>query len=92
MIQIIRKYIEDNEDEFYEGVGTFKKEEDFLKIIAERICFLCENKEGYYSFSIRTLQEYFAGTYLVKNKRDSDAIENIRGLAYCIGEIHFFFH
>lgn len=82
LIQIIRKYIEDNEDEFYEGVGTFKKEEDFLKIIAERICFLCENKEGYYSFSIRTLQEYFAGTYLVKNKRDSDAIENIRGLAY----------
>ena len=80
--QIIRNYIEDNEDEFYEGKGTFKKEEDFLKIIAERVCLLCENRDGYYSFSIRTLQEYFAGTYLVKNRRDSEAMQNVRGLAY----------
>lgn len=79
--QIIMKYIEDNEDVFYEGKVTYKKKDDFLKIIAERICFLCENREGYYSFSIRTLQEYFAGTYLVKNS-DSEAIQNIRRLAY----------
>lgn len=79
---IIRQYIEDNEDEFYEGERMPQKEEDFLKIITDRICFLCENKEGYYSFSIRTLQEYFAGTYLVKNKSDLEAIENIRRLAY----------
>lgn len=79
--EIIKKYIEDNKDEYYEEKETFNKEEDFLKIIAERVCFLCENREGYYSFSIRTLQEFFAGTYLVKNS-DAEAIKNIRRLAY----------
>ncbi|EOS37731.1 hypothetical protein C808_03711 [Lachnospiraceae bacterium M18-1] len=79
--QIIRKYIEDNRDEFYEGKETYTKEKDFLKIIAERVCFLCENREEYYSFTIRTLQEYFAGTYFVKNS-DSEAIQNIRKIAY----------
>lgn len=80
--QIIGKYIEDNKDEYYEENETDRKEQEFLKIIAERVCFLCENREEHYSFSIRTMQEYFAGTCLVKNKRDADAIQNIRGLAY----------
>lgn len=79
--QIIREYIEDNRDEVYEGKEIFKKEKDFLKIIAERVCFLCENREGYYSFSIRSLQEYFAGTYFAKNS-DVEASQNIRKIAY----------
>ena len=80
--QIIIQYIEDNEDEFYGEKDASKKKDDFLKIIAERVCFLCENRDGFYSFAIRTLQEYFAGTYLVKNKSDIEAMENIRKISY----------
>lgn len=40
------------------------------------------NREGYYSFSIRTMQEYFAGTFLVKGIGDEEVMQNIRDIAY----------
>ncbi len=79
----IGDYIEENQDNFYEAEsGTAEKAEEFLMTITERICFLCENREGYYSFSIRSIQEYFAGTYLIKDKTDGEALRNIEQIAY----------
>lgn len=80
---VIRTYVEENQDDFYESEsGTVKKVEEFLMTITERICFLCENREGYYSFSIRSMQEYFAGTYMIKDRVDEDALNNIKRIAY----------
>ena len=50
--------------------------------ITQRICFLCENREGYYSFSIRSMQEYFAGTYIIIDRGDEEALCNIKRIAY----------
>lgn len=80
---VIRTYVEENQDDFYElGSRTAKKVNEFLMTITERICFLCENREGYYSFSIRSMQEYFAGTYMVKDQGDVEALSNIKRIAY----------
>ncbi len=80
---VIRTYVEENQDDFYEsGFQTAKKVNEFLMTITERICFLCENREGYYSFSIRSMQEYFAGTYMVKDQGDVEALSNIKQIAY----------
>lgn len=80
---VIRTYVEENQDDFYEsGFRAAKKVNDFLMTITERICFLCENREGYYSFSIRSMQEYFAGTYMVKDQGDVEALSNIKRIAY----------
>lgn len=80
---IIRQYIERNQDGFYESAQALEnKEVDFLKIITERICFISENRDGFYSFSIRTMQEYFAGANLVKNVKDEKAMQNIRRVAH----------
>ncbi len=81
--EIIRTYVEENWDEFYEiGHEREKKEQEILLIITQRICFLSENREDCYSFSLRSIQEYFAGTFLVKGTSDQDAMDHIRGIAY----------
>lgn len=77
---IILEYIEENKDDDYQldkNIG-----EKFLEIITNRICFLSENRDGYYSFSIRSMQEYFAGTDLVKGYGDKEVKENIEKIAY----------
>lgn len=79
--KLISNYIEEKRDDYYEA-ETEEKENAFLMTITQRICFLNENKEGLYSFTIRSMQEYFAGTYLVKDKRDGDAMCNIERIAY----------
>lgn len=81
MEEIIRQYIDENKDEYYEKDAD-QKVGEFLKCITDRICFLGENRENYYSFSIRSMQEYFAGTSLVKGVKDSEAVSNIRRIAY----------
>lgn len=79
----IKAYVDENHDNFYESKsGIEKKVEEFLMTITERICFLCENRDGYYSFNIRSIQEYFAGTYLIKDRTDREAINNIKQIAY----------
>lgn len=81
--EVIQRYIDENKDSYYEADGDLeKKVKEFLLVITQRICFLCENREGFFSFSIRTMQEYFAGTYMVKGVRDEEAMENIRRVAY----------
>lgn len=81
--EVIQQYIDENKDSYYETDGDLeKKVKEFLLVITQRICFLCENREGFFSFSIRTMQEYFAGTYMVKGVRDEEAMENIRRVAY----------
>lgn len=79
--KLISDYIEEKRDDYYEA-ETEEKENAFLMTITQRICFLNENKEGLYSFTIRSMQEYFAGTDLVKDKSDEDAICNIERIAY----------
>lgn len=80
---LIKAYVEDKKDDFYEPEqGTEEKEEEFFMTITRRLCFLCENRDGFYSFAIRSIQEYFAGTCLVKDKSDGEAMENIRRIAY----------
>ncbi len=80
---VIEKYVEENKDEFIETkVSIEKKNQEFFTIITERICFLSENRDGFYSFSIRSIQEYFAGTYLIKGRSDEEVVENIRRIAY----------
>lgn len=81
MEEIIRQYIDENKDEYYEKDAD-QKVGEFLKCITDRICFLGENRENYYSFSIRSMQEFFAGTSLVKGVKDSEAVNNIRRIAY----------
>lgn len=78
--KIILEYIEENRDEDYQLEEDISKK--FLDIITSRICFLNENRDGYYSFSIRSMQEYFAGTYLVKGQGDKYVKENIEKIAY----------
>lgn len=79
----IRNYVEKNRDDFYETEDEDqRKETEFLMIITQRICFLNENKEGVYSFAIRSMQEYFAGTYLIKGRSDKEALYNIEMVAY----------
>lgn len=77
----IRCYVEKNRDDFYETKDG-NKETEFLMTITERICFLSENREGFYSFTIRSMQEYFAGTYLIKDRSDEIALYNIEAIAY----------
>lgn len=77
----IRNYVMKNQDDFYE-VKNEEKENEFLMTITQRICFLNENREGFYSFTIRSMQEYFAGTYLIKGRSDKDALDNVRSIAY----------
>ena len=80
---LLRNYVEQNRDDFYDQECVVEeKKELFLLTITQRICFLCENREGFYSFYIRSIQEYFAGTYLVKGRSDKDAIYNINQIAY----------
>ncbi|MBR4982832.1 MAG: hypothetical protein IKY94_09755 [Lachnospiraceae bacterium] len=79
----IKEYIINNMDEYYEKEEEVEtKVELFLKTITHRICFLAENRDGFYSFSIRSMQEFFAGTYLVKRVGDKKTMENIRAIAY----------
>lgn len=79
----IETYLEENWDEFYgSACDLAEKKQEFLLIITQRICFLCENREGYYSFQLRSIQEYFAGTYLVKDKSDTDAMNGVRRIVY----------
>jgi len=79
----ISSYVKHNQDDFYEKEGRNKeKEAEFLMTITQRICFLNENREGFYSFTIRSMQEFFAGTYLVKGRSDEEAMRNITGIAY----------
>lgn len=81
--KLISDYIEEKRDDDYEaGSKEEEKENAFLMTITQRICFLSENREGFYSFTIRSMQEYFAGTDLVKDKSDEDAICNIEKIAY----------
>lgn len=85
--KVIKIYVEGNYDSSYDccdnvQITIDKKVEDFFSTITQRICFLCENREGFYSFSIRSIQEYFAGTYMVKGKGDEETLNNIRQVAY----------
>lgn len=80
---MIETYIKENADDFYESETDSKqKADDFLAVMTRRICFLCENRDGFFSFQIRSIQEFFAGTYLVKNKRSQEAMEYIRQICY----------
>lgn len=80
---LIKEYIIENMDEYYEKEEEIEiKVELFLKTITHRICFLAENRDGFYSFSIRSMQEFFAGTSLVKKVGDKEAMKNIRAIAY----------
>ncbi len=80
---VIRTYVEENRDDFYEDKADCeRKAEEFLRTMTQRICFLCENRSGFYSFQIRSVQEFFAGTCLVKGKSDGEVMENIRRIAY----------
>ena len=80
---LIREYIINNMDEYYEKEEDIEtKVELFLKTITHRICFLAENRDGFYSFSIRSMQEFFAGTYLVKKVDDETTMKNIRVIAH----------
>ena len=79
----IRNYVEKNRDDFYETEDEDQeKETKFFMTITQRICFLNENKDGVYSFTIRSMQEYFAGTYLIKGRSDKEALKNIEMTAY----------
>lgn len=81
--KMISNYVKENRDDYYEAeTEDAGKENAFLMTITQRICFLNENKEGLYSFTIRSMQEYFAGTDLVKDKSDEDAMCNIERIAY----------
>lgn len=80
---LIQAYVDENKDDYYEDdKGLKAKVKEILVTVTHRICFLSENRDGYYSFSIRTMQEYFAGTFLVKDKSDGEALANIRVIAY----------
>lgn len=80
---LIKEYIIENMDEYYEKKEEIETKVDlFLKTITHRICFLAENRDGFYSFSIRSMQEFFAGTSLVKKVGDKEAMKNIRAIAY----------
>ena len=79
---LVGAYVEENIDGESDEVDMEKMTDDFIRIITNRLCFLCENREGVYSFTIRTMQEFFAGTYLVKDCSDDDAIKNIEEIAY----------
>lgn len=81
--ELIKEYITENMDEYYEKEEEIEvKVELFSKTITHRICFLAENRDKFYSFSIRSMQEFFAGTYLVKKVGDEEVMENIRAIAY----------
>ena len=80
---LIKEYIVENMDEYYEKEEEIDaKVELFLRTITHRICFLTENRDGFYSFSIRSMQEFFAGTCLVKKVGDKEVMKNIRAIAY----------
>lgn len=82
-LEIIRDYIRENRDSYYEKDETCEdKAEDFLQIIAQRICFIVENKDERYSFPIRSMQEFFAGTYLVKEFSEQDSLCRLKEIAY----------
>lgn len=80
---LLEHYIEEEQDEFYETSSSLKqKTKQFFDIITQRLCFLGENRAGYFSYSIRSMQEYFAGTYLVKKFSEADAVRNLRNISY----------
>lgn len=80
---LLEHYIEEEQDEFYETSSSLKqKTKQFSDIITKRLCFLGENRAGYFSYSIRSMQEYFAGTYLVKKFSEADAVRNLRNISY----------
>lgn len=81
--RMLRNYIEEKQDDCYETqVPAERKVQEFLAVVTQRLCFLVENRAGYYSYSIRTMQEYFAGTYLVKKFGEADGLNNIKRIAY----------
>lgn len=81
--RVIGDYVRENRDDFYEAkTKDADKVNEFLLTMTQRICFLSENREGFYSFTIRSMQEYFAGTYLVRGRSDKEAMENIGRIAY----------
>lgn len=83
LTHVIGDYVRENRDDFYETeTEDADKVKEFLLTMTQRICFLSENREGFYSFTIRSVQEYFAGTYLVKGRSDKEAIANIEKIAY----------
>lgn len=80
---LLEHYIEEEQDEFYETSSSLKqKTKQFSDIITKRLCFLGENRAGYFSYSIRSMQEYFAGTYLVKKFSEADAVRNLRNISF----------
>lgn len=80
---LLEHYIEEEQDVFYETSSSLKlKTKQFSDIITQRLCFLGENRAGYFSYSIRSMQEYFAGTYLVKKFSEADAVSNLRNISF----------
>ncbi|MCI8281997.1 MAG: hypothetical protein HFI76_09950 [Lachnospiraceae bacterium] len=80
---LLKDYIEEKQDDYYEQQAPVEqKVQEFLAVITQRLCFLVENRAGHYSYSIRSMQEYFAGTYLVKKFGEMDGLNNIRRIAY----------
>lgn len=81
--ELVEHYIEEEKDEFYESQNSLtQKIRQFMIIITQRLCFLCENRAGYFSYSIRSMQEYFAGTYLVKKFSESDSVRNLSNISF----------
>lgn len=77
--EVIKKYIRDTKDDDYAVKQDL--EETIFRTITERICFLNESRDNFYSFSVRSIQEFFAGTYIVKGKKDEDVINSLSKIA-----------
>ena len=52
-----------------------------LRVVIERICFLTETRNNVFSFSIRSMQEFFAGIALVDGKENDDIQKTLLKIA-----------
>lgn len=76
----IRTYLEEYLDRYVES-NPENAELVCLRAVTERVCFLTENREGVFSFSIRSMQEFFAGIGLVDGRDNDEIRETLLGIA-----------
>ena len=76
----IRTYLEEYLDRYVES-NPENAELVCLRAVTERVCFLTENRDGVFSFSIRSMQEFFAGIGLVDGRDNDEIRETLLGIA-----------
>ena len=76
----IRTYLEEYLDSYVEN-NPKDADSVCLRAVTERVCFLTENRDGVFSFSIRSMQEFFAGIGLVDGKDNDEIKETLLGIA-----------